>query len=211
MDADGNDTYLPVLRGDSPPFDIEAALRLARDPRFEAALADPGDPVAGSGERDEGGTWWPQDPARSVPELVAEAAKEYGIGEDAAVLHLMLLAMPDPTDSNTARWTQWSPARLRAARAELAATELVVEAKRTRADRSLFLPGGWTDLTRPTLPLERWKLPLFGDLAAGEHTPLGVVVPVEPAADLYRRAWQRVRDGDAPCFEELRMPRGRRR
>ncbi|MDX3751018.1 DNA-binding protein [Streptomyces sp. AK08-02] len=214
LDADGGDPYLAVLRADSPEVSVaEGALRTARDPRFVALLADPGDPVAG--ERDEDGTWWPQDASRSVPELVTEAAKEYGVSEDAAVLYLALLAMPDPTDRNTARWTGWQrrrggAARLKAARAELAATDLVVEASRTRAGRSLFLPGGWVALGSPHVPLEQWKLPLL-DLAVGQSAPLGVLVPTEPAAELYRRAWQRVRDGDGPRFEQLKVRRARRR
>lgn len=210
LDEAGQDPYLPALRvDDQRPYAAEVALRLARSAPYAALLADPGDPLAG--ERGKDGTWWPQDPGRSVPELVAEVAKEYGIGEDAATLYLMLLAMPDPTDRMTARWTGWKPARLKAARAELAAGELVVEASRTRAGRSLFLPGGWVDPKAPRLPLERWKLPFFGELMSDEHATFGVIVPTEPAAELYRRAWQRVQDGDAPRFEELKVRRGRRR
>lgn len=209
LDEAGQDPYLPAVRVDNQrPYTTEVALRLVRDQRFAALLADPGEPIAG--ERDKDGTWWPQDPSRSVPELVTQAAKEYGLGEDAATLYLMLLAMPDPTDRMTARWTGWKPARLKAARAELAATDLVVEATRTRAGRSLFLPGGWVEQSAPRVPLERWKLPLFGEVTE-EHTPFGVIVPFEPAADLYRRAWLRVQDGDAPRFEELKVRRGRRR
>ncbi|WP_330173122.1 DNA-binding protein [Streptomyces sp. NBC_01498] len=212
LDAAGHDPYLAALRADDEPFPAEAALRIAHDPRFEALLAGPGDPSAG--ERDKEGVWWPQDPARSVPDLVGEAAKEYGIGEDAAVLYLMLLAMPDPTDRNTARWSGWpsrrgGAARLKAARAELAATDLVVEAGRARAGRSLFLPGGWTDPGSPVLPLEQWKLPLYGVVVGGKAA-LGVIVPTEPVADLYRRAWRRVREGDGPRFQELKVRRGRR-
>ncbi|MEV4750577.1 DNA-binding protein [Streptosporangium sp. NPDC049248] len=212
LDASGSDPYLPALRaltGDQgQPFPVETALRTVRDPRFEALLADPGDPVAG--ERAADGTWWPQDPSRSVPALLSEAATRYGLGQDAAALYLALLAMPDPTDKNVTRWTGWKPARFKAARAELAGTDLVVEAGRARAGRSLFLPGAWTDLRTPNLPLERWKLPML-DLLDAESAPLGVVVPIEPAADLYARAWQRVRGGDIPRFEELRVRRGRRR
>ncbi|MEU2632287.1 hypothetical protein, partial [Kitasatospora sp. NPDC007106] len=152
------------------------------------------------------GTWWPQDPSRSVPDLVEEAAARHGLGADAAALYLMLLAMPDPTDRNTARWTGWKPARLKAARAELAATDLVVQASRTRAGRTLFLPGGWTEQRSPHLPLETWKLPLLG----GGSTALGVLLPAEPAAELYRRAWQRLLDGDLPRFGELKAPKARR-
>ncbi|WP_328557663.1 DNA-binding protein [Streptomyces sp. NBC_00358] len=210
LDEAGQDPYLPALRVDGQrPYQVEVALRLARSARFAALLGDPGDPRAG--ERGTDGTWWPQDPGRSVPELVTEAAKEYGIGEDAATLYLMLLAMPDPTDRMTARWTGWKPARLKAARAELAATELVVEANRTRAGRSLFLPGGWVEPRAPRVPLEQWKRLLFDGLLSGEEALLAVIVPTEPAADLYRRAWQQVQEGGGPRFEELKVRRGRRR
>lgn len=213
LDATGNDPHLAAVFTGERPNAQQTALRLVHDRPFAELLADPGNPAAG--ERDADGHWWPQDPARSVPDLVTEAAKRYGIGEDAAVLYLMLLAMPDPTDRNTARWTGWGAqrggtARLRAARAELAGTDLVIEGNRSKAGRSLFLPGGWTQLTNPHLPLERWKLPMY-DLLEGEDPVLGVVVPLRPVAGLYREAWQRVRDGEGPQLEELEVPRPRKR
>ncbi|MEU9303592.1 DNA-binding protein [Streptomyces sp. NPDC048269] len=204
LDSTGSDPYLAVMRGDDQrPSAVETALRAAHDQSFAALLADPGAPAAGAVDKD--GTWWPQDPSRSVPELVGEAADAHGLGADAAALYLMLLAMPDPTDRNTARWTGWKPARLKAARAELAATDLVVSASRSRAGRSLFLPGGWVDMAFPVLPAEQWKLPMYG------HTLQAPLVPAEPAADLYRRAWQRVREGDVPRFGELKVKRTRAR
>lgn len=142
----------------------------------------------------------PQDPTVTAPDLVREVAARFGLDEDAAVLYLQLLALPDPTDANTARWTGWKPARLKAARAALAATDLVLTAKRARAGRSLFLPGGWLALNRPHLPLESWKAPMFGFT----DTPVGVVVPREPLGDLFARAWQRILDGDTPAYEQLR-------
>ncbi|WP_045321315.1 hypothetical protein [Streptomyces sp. NRRL F-4428] len=209
LDSTGSDPYLPALRGDDQqPLVAETALRTAHDPRFAALLADPGAPAAGT--VDAAGTWWPQDPSRSVPELVAEVGAEYGLGADAAALYLALLAMPDPTDRNTARWTGWKPARLKAARAELAATDLVVSADRSRAGRSLFLPGGWADMPSPALPVEQWKLPMYG-LTHGGRPLLGVLAPAEPAAELYRRAWQRIREGDVPRFQELKVKRTRAR
>ncbi|WP_153454330.1 hypothetical protein [Streptomyces smaragdinus] len=147
------------------------------------------------------------DPGLSVPGLVAEAAKEHGLSDDAAVVYLQLLALPDPTDRNCARWTGWKPARLKKARAELAATDLVVGAKRSRAGRSLFLPGGWEALKAPALPLETWKR---GHLPADDAR----VIPAVPVSDLFETAWQRVRDGDVPAFEELTTRatrKGRRR
>ncbi|MFJ2264690.1 DNA-binding protein [Streptomyces sp. NPDC087844] len=213
LDAAGSDPHMAALFPGEGPTAAETALRLVHDRRFAELLADPGAPAAGA--RDEDGGWWPQDPSRSVPDLVAEAAKRYGVSEDAAVVYLMLLALPDPTDRNTARWTGWAKrrggtARLRAARAELVPTGLVVEGKRSKAGRSLFLPGGWTRLASPHLPLERWKLPMYG-LLDGEKALLGVVVPDRPVADLYREAWRRVQDGDEPRLEEMEVPRPRRK
>lgn len=215
LDAVETDSHLTALFAEGGPDAQETALRLAHDRLFAELLADPGDPVAG--ERDADGLRWPQDPTRSVPDLVGEVTQRYGLGEDAAVLYLMLLAMPDPTDRNTARWTGWGKqrggtARLRAARAELAATDLVVEGSRSKAGRSLFLPGGWTQLGKPHLPLERWKLSMY-DLLDGESAVLGVVVPTRPVAGLYREAWRRTQDGDGPQLEELEVPppRNRRR
>ncbi|WP_327708055.1 hypothetical protein OG912_03140 [Streptomyces sp. NBC_00464] len=149
-----------------------------------------------------------QDPARAVPDLVAEAADTLGLSEDAAVLYLMLLALPDPTDRNCVRWTEWKPARVKKARAELAATDLVVEAKRSRAGRTLFLPCGWLERGAPGLPLETWKEGLY-PVAGSTRT-----LPHIPVPALFAAAWARVRGGDAPGFEELdtRAPRkGRRR
>ncbi|GAA0211109.1 hypothetical protein GCM10010492_06170 [Saccharothrix mutabilis subsp. mutabilis] len=141
-----------------------------------------------------------QDPLVSAPDLVAEVAATTGLPEDAAVLYLQLLALPDPTDANVTRWTGWKPARLRKAREALAATDLVLTAKRARAGRSLFLPGGWLALGSPHVPLESWKAPMFGFTTQ----PAGVIVPREPVADLFARAWRRVLDGDTPAYEELK-------
>ncbi|MFJ6520602.1 DNA-binding protein [Streptomyces filamentosus] len=209
LDSTGSDPYLVALRDpDQGPTAVEAALRRCHDPAFARLLADPGAPAAGAPGGD--GTWWPQDPSRSVPALVAEAAEAHGLGTDAAALYLMLLALPDPTDRNTARWTGWKPARLKAARAELAATDLVVSAVRARAGRSLFLPGAWAEQPAPGLPVEQWKLTLFGLPASGRPV-LGPLVPTEPVAELYARAWRRITDGDLPRFEELKVKRTRRR
>ncbi|MFJ3082559.1 hypothetical protein ACIPJG_22810 [Streptomyces halstedii] len=138
-----------------------------------------------------------QDPLVSVPGLVAEVASAHGLGEDAAALYLQLLALPDPTDRNRARWTGWKPARAKRARAELAATDLVVEAKRPRAGRTLFLPGGWLDLKSPALPVEAWKEGLY---AVDAHARS---VPPVPVDELFHRAWERVRTEDAPAYEQL--------
>lgn len=177
------------------------ALRTILDDELARAVA--------AGTETEGPTRYAQDPSVSVPELVAEVATSHGLGEDAAGLYLQLLALPDPTDRNCARWTGWKPARVKKARAELAAAaHLVVEAKRARAGRTLFLPCGWLDLKSPALPVEIWKqglYPVRGDAP---------VVPLLPVPELFRRAWDRVRAGDGPAYEELTTRatrKGRRR
>lgn len=153
-----------------------------------------------------------QYPAHSAPELVTAAAQRLGLSQDAAALYLMLLALPDPTDRNVTAWTGWKPARSKQARAELAAGDLVVEARRPRAGRTLFLPGGWLDHKAPQLPLETWKTALFRSAPGADD---GFVVPDCPVPELFRQAWQRVADGDAPGFEEFAArrtgPRGGRR
>ncbi|MEU7415208.1 hypothetical protein [Streptomyces antibioticus] len=162
--------------------------------------------AAGTGPEAPAG--YAQDPALSVPELVAEVAGEHGLSEDAAALYLQLLALPDPTDRNCVRWTGWRPARAKKARAELAASALVVEAKRPRAGRTLFLPCGWLDLKAPMLPVEIWKQGLY---PVDGHAR---AVPLVPVPELFARAWERVRSGDAPAYEELTTAatrRGRRR
>ncbi|MGW5399163.1 hypothetical protein [Streptomyces sp. NPDC003952] len=173
-----------------------------------ALLGDELEQAVLAGSAPGGFTGYAQDPARSVPELVTEVAATHGLGDDAAVLYLQLLALPDPTDRDRARWTGWTPGRSKKARTELAATGLVLEAKRSRAGRTLFLPCGWHDFKAPALPVETWKEPLYplrGHARAVPHLPV-------PA--LFARAWGRVKDGDAPAFEELTTRatrKGRRR
>ncbi|MER7489980.1 hypothetical protein ABTY20_29655 [Streptomyces sp. NPDC126497] len=176
------------------------ALRTVLGDELARALAAGTDPA--------GPTGYAQDPALSVPGLVAEVAGTHGLGEDAAALYLQLLALPDPTDRNRARWTGWKPARAKKARAELAATGLVVEAKRARAGRTLFLPCGWLDLKSPARPVEIWKRGLY-PVHDRSHA-----VPLLPVPELFTRAWDRVRAGDAPAYEELTTRatrKGRRR
>jgi hypothetical protein len=173
--------------------EVVRALDMLADDNLEAACA------VTAPEGVDPNTYY-QDPTVSAPNLVAEVAGKFGLDEDAAVLYLQLLALPDPTDANVARWTGWKPNRLKKARASLGATDLVLTAKRARAGRSLFLPGGWLALSSPHLPLESWKASMFGFTT----DPEGVIAPREPVADLFARAWRRVLDGDAPAYEELK-------
>lgn len=196
-----DDPALALVRAklDSCDEEIVGAVRTLLGGQLDPLVADDGA---------DHGTGCAHDPAQSAPELVAQASAALGVGADAATLYLQLLALPDPTDRNVARWTGWQPARLKAARAELAATDLVVAAKRPRAGRSLFLPGGWLALKAPHLPLERWKLPL---LIGGESgvTDLDLVLPATRVPGLFGLAWARVQQGDAPRFDELVLERRR--
>ncbi len=189
--TDADDPVFGLLEGLLGPGRGEGmrALRTILDEDLARAVAAGTDP--------EGPTGYAQDPALGAPDLVAEAAGTLGLSPDAAALYLQLLALPDPTDRNCARWTGWKPARMKKARAELAATGLVVEAKRARAGRTLFLPCGWLDLKSPALPVEIWKQGLY---PVPGHTR---AVPLLPLPELFRRAWDRVRAGDAPAYEEL--------
>jgi hypothetical protein len=78
----------------------------------------------------------------------------------------------------------------------------VIEAKRARAGRGVFLPGGWMEAKSPNLPVESWKTGLYG-LAVpdgGRHLtgPLAKFLPLRPLPELFAAAWQRVQDGDVP-------------
>ncbi|MFJ6853501.1 hypothetical protein ACIQM3_23730 [Streptomyces sp. NPDC091271] len=175
---------------------------------LRALLSEETDALASAGAPDGSPRHPAQDPTRAVPDLVAEAADALGLSADAAALYLMLLALPDPTDRNCVRWTEWKPARVKKARAELAATDLVVEAKRSRAGRTLFLPCGWLERGAPGLPMETWKERLY-PLAGSPRT-----LPHLPVPALFAAAWARTRGGDAPAFEELdtrATRKGRRR
>ncbi|MCC9311866.1 hypothetical protein LN042_33210 [Kitasatospora sp. RB6PN24] len=206
--APGRYGEVPYLRpaaltgADDPLFDLLGGLvagYYSRDelPALRALLGDELARLTAHGCTAGEPAGWAQNPQRSAPALVTEVAKSHGLGEDAAALYLQLLALPDPTDRNTARWTGWKPARLKRARAELAATDLVLEAKRARAGRGLFLPGGWQEAKAPGLPVETWKAGLY------EIPPHSAILPQLAAPELFARAWQRVADGDRPGYEQL--------
>ncbi|WP_354643104.1 hypothetical protein [Kitasatospora camelliae] len=197
-----DDPVLDLLEGLVVGYQVAeefGALRALLGDDLARLVADGSEPGTAPGR--------PQDPLRTVPPLVGEVAAATGLSEDAAVLYLQLLALPDPTDRNAAAWTGWKPARLKKARAELAATDLVLEAKRARAGRTLFLPGGWQTARTPGLPVETWKAGLY---ELSEYRP---ILPHLPAPELFALAWRRVTDGDGPGYEQLRpatRPKGRR-
>jgi hypothetical protein len=148
---------------------------------------------------------WPQNPQHTAPDVVQGIRKKHKLDDDAAVLYAQLLALPDPTTASISAWNGWSAAQLKNASAELVKSKLVLEATRARAGRSIFLPGEWSDLKSPWLPIEAWKLAHLVelDLDAREPCPAGGPMVLRPFEDLFAAAWQRVLDGDPPRYEEV--------
>ncbi|MGW0433035.1 hypothetical protein ACWDV4_10900 [Micromonospora sp. NPDC003197] len=138
-------------------------------------------------------------PLVSVPELVAEVGQRLDLAPDPAALYLELLTLLQPTDRNIRTWNGWTPTRHKAAVAALVERALVVEAKRARAGRGVFLPGGWAKADTKHLPLESWKVSLYGLTVSADGSVVeGVSWPKRPLTELYVSAWQRILDGDQP-------------
>ena len=145
---------------------------------------------------------WLQNPLVTSPEVVRDIEKQHKLEEDAALLYAQLLALPDCTSKNVRLWNDWGAARLKKATAMLVSKKLVMEAKRARAGRTAFLPGEWSDLKAPWLPLETWKLTHLAqfDLDGVTHDAVGGPMVLRPMDDVFAAAWQRVLDGDAPRY-----------
>ncbi|MCA9665750.1 MAG: hypothetical protein KC503_09190 [Myxococcales bacterium] len=153
-------------------------------------------------------------PLASAPDVVTKVRKKIDLSEDAAVYYLQLLALPRPSDKHITRYNGWKPAQIKKAAKELAARGLVVEAKRARAGRAVFLPGGWEDLSRPHLPVESWKLPLYGVRREKDGSltiPLDYLMSPLPLGELFAAAWKRVSSGDEPRYEEVPSGRGKKK
>ncbi|MFF0273335.1 hypothetical protein [Streptomyces sp. NPDC004330] len=134
------------------------------------------------------------DPRQSCPELVARVAGELGTGPAAAALYLQLATLAAPTDRNVRRWNGWTAKRHTEVRTELLATGVVVEARRPRAGRTLFLPGEWSDLKAPHLPLEKAKLASLRArpwLGGRVLSPFERLLPVAPLHEMFEEAWAR--------------------
>ncbi|MFE9692080.1 hypothetical protein [Micromonospora sp. NPDC005806] len=164
---------------------VALALRLVLSPRLDAVVATP-----------DGAVGDHRDPRVAVPELVDAVAGHTGLARDHAAYYLQLLALPDPTDVNVRTWNGWKPAALKQAQAALVEAGLVVSAKRERAGRGVFLPGGWQPAKHPRVPLETWKRPLY---PSGDGRP----VVDRSLPDLFHHAWRRVTAGDPPRYLDL--------
>jgi len=145
---------------------------------------------------------YPHDPRLVASSTVDAVVTALDLERDAAAYYLQLLALPDPTDRNVARWTGWSAKRVKELAAALVAAGVAVAAKRERSGRGCFLPGGWLALKAPSRPIEAWKAPLYG-LATSGAPPLSVLLPLRPVASLFSDAWHRVQEGDGPRLEPM--------
>ncbi|MBM2622019.1 hypothetical protein JIG36_41605 [Actinoplanes sp. LDG1-06] len=144
----------------------------------------------------EGAHGDPRDPRVSAPQLVAEAAGRFDLPPDAAAYYLQLLALPDPTDKSVQAFNGWKLPAVRKAQQALVTAELVVPAKRERAGRPVFLPGGWQAARAPRLPMESWKEQFF--LTTGKQQ-----LVTRPLPELFAAAWARVVAGDVPRYRDL--------
>ena len=178
----------------------QLCLQLVRSPDVAAIAARIREtPVA------EGG--WEQNPLLSANKLVAKAAKWLDVSADAAALYLQYLVVLWPTAKNLMAWNGWKPKQLDAATQELVDAELLLEAKRERAQRTYFLPGGWEALKSPYPPFESWKLPFYGTrgLDGGQAVPIAPrFIAMAPFHLLFARAWQRIESGDIPKYDEVK-------
>jgi hypothetical protein len=149
---------------------------------------------------------WEQNPLASVPALVDKVAKQLAVSREAAGLYLQYLALLWPTPRNLVQWNGWKPKQLAAVTAELVGKDLLLEAKRERAQRAHFLPGGWEALKSPHPPMETWKLALYGRRSPdGEPVaPLGRFLALGPFHAMFEAAWDRIASGDVPRYHEVK-------
>jgi len=188
---------LAPLVAEIPERAVWHALGYARSDDLAAMMARITDtPVPAGG--------WEQNPVASAAAVVERAARRLELSGDAAALYLQYLALLWPTSRNLLRWNGWTARRLDAAHAELAGRALILEARRERAQRGHFLPGGWDALRSPHPPMESWKLPLYGRRSGGSALPiLARFAALAPFHLLFERAWQRVEAGDVPKYDEV--------
>lgn len=189
----------PKIVGLDSGYNDFGVVRQVAKGRFDAVAARIEDTPVPKGQHEA-------NPVASVPELVAKVAGACGVSEDAAGLYLQLLALRNPTTKWLRAINGWTAGRYEKAAAELVKAELVLKAKRARAGRSHFLPGGWEALKAPHAPIESWKLPLYDidrDAEGKLRMPLGFILPLDPIHRLFERAWERVEAGDAPRYEEV--------
>ena len=190
--AESLGTLRPLAGEHAPAWRGVAAIVFLRSAACRAMVARLGGSPLAAGA-------WDANPAASAPGVVERAAQALALGADAAALYLQLLALAEPTARAVQRWNGWTADRYRKACAALVAQKLVLEGKRERAGREVFLPGEWVKGAGKELPTEGWKLALY----RGPGATLPRRLPLEPLPALFESAWRRVESGDVPKFEEV--------
>lgn len=139
------------------------------------------------------GSGSPHDPLVAASDFVALVSDELKLSESGARYYLQLLAWPDPTDKNVRRWNGWKKADISSAGSELVDAGVAIEAKRSRAGRSFFLPGGWTEAYSPHLPIESSKVEPFGMVTLKNRSKVEPMLqfPVAPLPppEWFQRSW----------------------
>ncbi len=135
-------------------------------------------------------------PLLSAKATVAELREALGETEEAAALYLQMLALPNPTKKHILIFNGWKPGQYDAAAAALVKKKLLIEGKRERAGREVFLPGGW-EKKRHGLSMETYKLATMDTISFDVPT---VSVALHT---LYARAFARWSSGDRPGFEDV--------
>jgi len=190
-----------AILGDDPRLAECDIARLRAELRL--IMGDAGDRFIALAEKVAGDEGSAGDPRLSAPKTVAAAAKKLGVSEDAAAYYLMLVALPHPADRRVQSVCGWTKKAREKGGAELVAKDLVLEAKRAGAGRSLFIPGAWVKGGGVGRPVEDWKRPHLGwtEESLWGLPFRGEQIMVAPDV-LYETVWKRIDGGDAPAFED---------
>ncbi|MEV0302644.1 hypothetical protein [Streptomyces prasinus] len=138
-------------------------------------------------------------PAVSAPDVLGQVAGGLGVDEDAAALYLQLLTLYAPSDRNIRTGNDWKAARHQKAAAVLVERGLVVEDKRARAGRRIFLPGEWLHAGKPYQPMEAWKAELLGvERSYNGRLENPLPLPTRTMPELFAHAWELVQGGRGP-------------
>ncbi|WP_297007484.1 hypothetical protein [uncultured Corynebacterium sp.] len=188
-----------VLNHVDAPYVMETGAAGALDDGLFAEWATELQDIATHGVRRAGER---NDPRVSAPETVDAMTTDLTVSPDAATYLLQLLTLTDPTDRNIREWNHWTKNQLDTTRAELLTTlpDHLIEAKRARAGRTLFLTGTWWPGRQNTPGIEEWKTEFYPvRLWAGKAwTYIPGTPSFLPPATLFRAGWRRWRAGDRP-------------
>ena len=135
-------------------------------------------------------------PLLSAKATVKKLAAATGVDDEAAALYLQMLALPNPTKKQVLLFNGWKPAQYETAAATLVKKKLLIEGKRERAGRDVFLPGGWEKKSRG-ISMETYKVPLYEHVSFDEPTVFTAV------HTLYARAEARWSAGEKPGFVDV--------